>query len=487
MNTNPSFLLEKIQKLEALVVTLIEKVSTLEAENTQLRTENTQLRTENTQLKARIVELESQLNKNSRNSSKPPSSDGLKKPPVDKNRSLRKKGQNPSGGQKGHKGQTLSQYDKPDRIISHSLLECPHCQSDLEGHPSIKVQKRQVVDIPEPTIEVTEHQAEVKLCPCCQKTVSASFPKDITAPVQYGPKVQGLSLYFQHYQLIPEGRLCEIFQDVYGLPISGGTVFNINQIAYDRLESFESQIRAFICESEVKHLDETGFRVTGKTQWLHVASNIRATYYHVSEKRKSLLDDMQGIVVHDHYKPYFTMENVEHVICNAHILRELNALSDQGEAWATEMSDLLQQMLKTKKEYGVIGISDHQYRAYIKDYTFCIEKGLEYHQELAKYQPLPGRKNHTGYNLLNRLFKYGVETLRFIMEEQIPFTNNLAEQDIRMMKCKMKISGSFRTNLGAEQFARIRGYISTARKQGWNLIESIIHIFSQGPPNTQLI
>jgi transposase len=222
------------------------------------------------QFKARIQELEQRLNKNSSNSSKPPSSDGLSKPP--RTTTLRENGKNKSGGQAGHKGETLKQTETPDIVKKHIVTTCPDCQHLLIQSPLLGIVKRQVFDIPPPKIEVTEHQAEIKYCTCCNKAVTALFPSGVRAPVQYGAVIRSWSVYYQYQQFIPEDRLQPLFSDLFGIQLATATLAGYNRIAFDALAPFEESILALVKTAAVKNLDETGFRVGGKTQWLHVAS-----------------------------------------------------------------------------------------------------------------------------------------------------------------------------------------------------------------------
>jgi transposase len=432
------------------------------------------------QLEARIRELELKLNKNSSNSSKPPSSDGLSKPP--KTTSLREPGKNKSGGQFGHKGETLKQVETPDHVKRHILTSCPDCQSSLKLDKVMGVLRRQVFDIPQPRIEVTEHQAEIKYCTCCDKTVMAEFPIGVRAPVQYGEVIRSWCVYYQYQHFIPEDRLQQLFSDLYGVQLATATLTGYNQLAFDALASFEEAVLSDVKSAAVKNLDETGFRVAGKTQWLHVASTKTATYYHVSPKRKSLLDGLLGTVVHDHWKSYYNLEGVEHGLCNQHHLRELKSLIEhEKELWATGMSRLLRVALRCRHFHGTNIIPAARVSRITRIYNKLIKQGLAFHEAQP---PLPckgkqGRQpRRTGHNLLLRLLHYKQDVLRFLHDPAVPFTNNDAERDLRMMKCKQKISGGFRSDNGAAMFARIRGFISTVRKQGFNVLSAIIAIFS---------
>ncbi len=433
-------------------------------------------------LEATVVDLRDRLNKNSRNSSKPPSSDGLSKPsaPV----SLRKKGVNPSGGQKGHAGCTLKQTESPTHVIRHLLKACPDCGENLANQECLRLSARQVVDIPVPQVEVTEHQIEYKHCGRCKKTVRSAFPETVTAPVQYGPNIRSWSVYYQNQHFIPQDRLQHLFLDLYGLKISTATLAEYNEKAYERLKPFQEEILKAVQKSEVKHLDETGYRINGKLSWLHTISTIGVTYYHVSVQRKALVDGLIGTVVHDHWKPYFQLQNVQHALCNQHHMRELLALvtSHHSEAWAERMLRFFRVALRIRHRYEQNPIPEKRQEFLTALYRHEIAKGLKWHESLA---PLPQKrpshpKRRKGHNLLLRLSHYEGDVLRFLKDPTIPFTNNLAEQDLRMMKTKLKVSGCFRSNLGADYFASIRGFISTSRKQGWSIFAELFALFLPG-------
>jgi transposase len=310
-------------------------------------------------LKARIQDLEKRLSKDSSNSSKPPSSDGFRK--SSKPVSLRESGKRPSGGQKGHRGETLKQVAQPDHVVVHTLTECPECQKSLAEAAVQGVIKRQVFDIPAPRLEVTEHRVETKYCDECQKKVIPVFPSSVNAPTQYGHGVRSWVLYYQNQHFIPEDRLQQLFTDMYHLPLSTASIAAFNAQAYQSLEGFEKEVLRLAKEAPVKNLDETGCRIEAKTQWLHTLSTSRCTYYHVSAKRKSLIDGILGVAVHDHWRPYYQLPDVEHALCNQHHLRELKAVHEQDhEAWAGTMAKLLRMMLRCRHHYGDKPIPRHQ-------------------------------------------------------------------------------------------------------------------------------
>ena len=444
------------------VIILQAMLAKLEAANAKLETANAELRAANTKLEARVAELERRLCLDSSNSSKPPSSDGLRKKPSPQ--SLRENGKKKSGGQPGHQGHTLMQVSDPILTVRHAIEKCSSCGNSLHDREVARIIKRQVFDIPEPRIEVTEHQAEVRMCSCGHES-TASFPVDITTHVQYGSRVKGLAVYLSNQQLIPEDRLQGVFTDIFALPISTATLATINMQFGEKVTVHQEVMLEKLKAADVKHLDETGFRIGGKTNWLHVISNDQMTHYRASPKRKDLLGDVKGVVVHDHWKSYFGMENVIHALCNAHHLRELKALIEiEKEPWAVKMSRFLK-FLSHLKTTSIKRIH--------KIYDAIINLGLAFHES----QPaLSARKNkrRVGHNLLLRLCNFKDAVLRFLTVSNVPFTNNQAEQDIRMMKVKQKISGGFRSQRGAEIFCTIRGFLSTNRKQGINLFKAIL-------------
>jgi len=444
-----------------------------------------QLLAENKHLQARIAELEKRLGLNSNNSGKPPSSDGLNKPPRVNTRSLREKGKKPSGGQSGHSGTTLKQVTHPEKTLLHVLSHCPDCVMDLKSHEVKGIIRRQVFDIPEPRIEITEHQAEIKYCTGCNRKVQASFPETVNAPVQYGPKIKSYAVYFQQEQLIPEDRIQRLFLDVFNVSIATATIVSFSKEVFGKLAPFASMVFEAMKLSPRKHLDETGFRIGGKTQWLHVASNETLTYYHISPKRKSLLSGLRGIVSHDHWKPYYKLKKVKHALCNAHHIREINAVIEyENEGWAKKMKRFLYFALACKRHHDGKVPQEKKKRLFAL-YDRILREGMHYHESLPTYSLKPKRgrsKKRTGHNLLLRLDKYRVDVLRFLTVPDVPFSNNQAEQDIRMMKVKQKISGGFRTVEGAEIFARIRLFTSTMRKQRQNIFTSLTQvIFGHAP------
>ncbi len=297
------------------------------------------------QLQAQVHDLEKRLSTNSSNSSKPPSSDGLKKPP----KSLRGKSEKKPGAQLGHAGKGLSQSTNPDLVVTHIPISCHGCGSNLSQVQGNCVEKRQVFDIPQPTIEITEHRSLEKQCSCCGELNRGVFPEDVRGPVQYGERLQALTAYFSNQHFIPVDRVCQIIEDVFGAAISPGTCSNVNEKLFKQLESFEIGLKIYLLAERVLHFDETGMRCEKKLRWVHVASSQLATLYTIHAKRgqeamdeAGILPQFQGIGIHDHWFPYFTYEQITHGLCNVHHLRELTFIHEQEkEEWAKEMKDLL--------------------------------------------------------------------------------------------------------------------------------------------------
>ena len=441
------------------------------------------LRAEVAALTARLAELERRLGLNSGNSGKPPSSDGLKKPP--RTRSLRQPSGRKTGGQKGHKGETLRQVAEPDATVDHFPEACAHCASALTEAMATGHSARQVFDLPEPRpLIVMEHRAHRCRCGKCGAQTRGSFPADVTAPVQYGRRIMATAAYLRQYHLLPEDRLAELMGDLFGVKLVPATIARMSRGCARRFQRFVDMVCERVKTARVKHMDETGFRIGGKLQWLHIASTALLTFYRVSAKRGSLLPGVLGIVVHDHWKPYYTMQGVLHALCNAHHLRELQALIEiEKEDWALRMQRLLRRAchatnLARDRE---VALKPNLIALFVRNYDAIVAEGIAFHEAQP---PLAAkrrgrRRRRTGHNLLLRLEGRKDDVLRFLTDATVPFTNNQAERDGRMAKLKQKISGGFRSQEGAHDFAVIRSLISTAKKQDWNVIQTLMQ-----PPET---
>ena len=440
-----------------------------------LRAENRTLRELITSLQSQVAALERRLGLDSSNSGKPPSSDGLKKPA--RVSSLRERSGKTSGGQKGHAGETLCQVAAPDAVVDHYPEACARCGAVLTAAMATRHSARQVFDLPEPApLIVTEHRAHVCCCARCGAPTQAAFPEGVAAPVQYGPRICAVVVYLLHGHFLPEDRLAELMRDLFGVSLVAATIARMSRSCAHRLRSFAEAVREQVTAAKVKHLDETGFRLGGKTQWLHIASTALLTFYRVCARRGSLLQDVTGIVVHDHWKPYYTMKGVLHALCNAHHLRELKALIEiDQEDWARKMQILLRRACHATnlaRERG-LPLKPRFIARIERCYDAIVAEGLAFHQAqpaLRRAQRRGWKPRRVGHNLLLRLDRRRDDVLRFLSDAEVPFTNNQAERDARMMKLRQKISGGFRATASAEDFALIRSVLSTAKKQGWDIL-----------------
>jgi transposase len=447
-------------------------------------------------LEAEVKDLKGQLSKDSRNSSKPPSGDGFGK----RTRSLRRISDQSSGGQAGHPGQTLEWSCEPDVVERHPVGECSGCGASLATVPVEDILARQVLDIPPLELVVTEHQVEVKGCPQCGQVNQGSFPPEANTLVQYGPRLKGMMVYLMEGQLLPSNRVCEVLRDLVGVSVSDGTLYNARAKCFESLAPIELGIRQAIQDTAVVHFDETGLRVNQRLWWLHVASTQGLTYYFVHPKRgqaamneMGILPVFSGHAVHDGWKSYQAYD-CEHVLCNAHHLRELQYISEQyGQGWSFQMSLLLttiHHIVEALKTEGKSALSNPDLAAFEARYQVILDQGLSDNPlpPLAKTRPKKrGRpKRSPARNLLERLQTHQASVLGFMHDFTLPFDNNQAERDVRMMKLKQKISGSFRSEQGARQFCRIRGYLATLRKQGHNVLDALLDLFA-GHPKSPLL
>lgn len=441
-------------------------------------------------LQAQVHELRGRLGKDSHNSNKPPSSDGLgKKPNATSQRP--KTGRKP-GGQPGHPGRTLTWSEQPDHQVVHTPVSCACCGLDLQATPATDGERRQVVELPALALQVTQHQVQQKVCPDCGHLNTGAFPQEAAQKLQYGPRVKALGLYFLDYHLLPYDRIGQIFADVFDASLSPGTLFRAQQDAADGLGQVMSCLRGCLINAAVIHCDETGLRVAGRLHWLHSAGTPTLTYYTVAPQRGHLgmdaagvLPHFRGIAVHDGWSAY-SRYGCAHALCNAHHLRELTALSEQeGQEWAKSLRSLLVEIK------GAVETAVAQRRSRLSP---LLEARFEarYRQYLAEGyaanpppEPVTGKrgrpKQSQARNLLDRLQEGMSQTLRFMYDFRVPFDNNLAERDVRMVKVQQKVSGCFRTLSGAEAFCRVRSYLSTMRKQGRSVLSALEHVFLGRP------
>jgi len=444
------------------------------------------------ELESRLDGLEGQLSKNSKNSSKPPSGDGFGK----RTGSLRGKSQKGSGGQKGHPGQTLEWRDEVDEIIVHRVEHCVGCGASLADVAIEQELARQVHEIPPMQVRVSEHRVEVKCCAACGTSNEGEFPVGVNTVVQYGARLKGVMVYLMDAQLLPSERTVELLQEVLGVTVSEGTLYNVRSQCFEELEAVTTQIQQSLLVSAVVHFDETGLRVNGQLWWLHVASSSGLTYYFIHPKRgqaamaaMGILPQYTGKALHDGWKSYAGYLLCTHCLCNAHHLRELQFILERyGQFWAFQMSLLLVTIyvaVQAAKTAAETALSLEQLSAFEARYQAILEEGWQsnppIHQPSQTAKPRGRPKQSPPQNLLERLHSQRQQVLGLMYDFAVPFDNNQAERDIRMMKLKQKISGSFRSSHGAKIFCRIRGYLSTLRKQGHSVLDALFALFSGQP------
>ena len=446
------------------------------------------------ELEGEVAELKRRLAQNSRNSSRPPSSDGLSKPPV--KRSLRRPSGRKPGGQPGHGGATLTAIADPDGVVWHSPACCAGCGARLDCAPVEGCERRQVFDLPEIQLRVVEHAVERRRCGCGQLT-AASFPAGVSAPTQYGPGVRALAIYLIARQHLPYERTAELFADWLGAPVSTGTLASYIAKGGGDLQGFLDEVHRQLITAPVAHFDETGARVQGRLRWLFSASTDRLTFYALHDKRgkdgidhAAVLPNFTGVAVHDGFKPYRRYyDNARHALCNAHHLRELQAVIEQDtnstQSWAPAMDRLLRDLHRAVTLATAAG-HDHLEALQLAGYRAAYEQIIATGQRENPLNTI--RTGQRGFiaqtpsrNLLSRLDTYREDVLRFAHDLRVPFDNNLAERDIRMVKLQQKISGCWRTSTGADHFLAIRAYLSTARKQGHHTIDVLTRLATADP------
>ena len=434
-------------------------------------------------LTLRVKELESQLHQNSRNSNYPSSMDKYKPKPA----FPRIKG-GKVGGKKGHDGGTLKMVSAPDVVKAHTPEVCLLCGQIHGAEPLIVRARRQVFDIPPPRIEVTEHQALDWVCSGCQALNQGQFPQDVNSNTQYGLRLVAMSALFNNGYNIPRNKVRSIFSDLYGVTLNEQTLQAQNEFTYACLAGDEAHIKAMLLQSEVVHYDETGFYVGRERFWEHVASNEHYTALFVHPKRGaaahetdiSVLGSFKNWAVHDCWPTYFNFTECQHAVCGAHLLRELTALVESDSKWAQNFHTFLLDLYE-RSDKGRAAILT-------KERSKVLQKYQDLLQQADKEEPPPiqkprGKPKKTkGRNLLYRLTKHQDAVLAFAFHPQVPFSNNQAERDIRPTKTKMKVSGCFRTQYGAEIYARIQSFISTVRKLQFNSFNELYTVLSGGIP-----
>ena len=470
---------EENRSLKALVRELL-PLREVVAELLPLREQVSQQALLIAQLQQQVQALQEREGKDSHNSHLPPSSDRFVRQP----KSLRKKSGKKPGGQPGHEGTTLRWQACPDEVIVHPVAHCAACQQDLQSVAVLQVERRQVVDVPTPRLWVAEHQAEQKQCPACQQVTVASFPAEVASPLQYGPRLGAIAVYLVQQQLLPWARACEVLGDLLGASLSEGTLASLIERCAATLQPVEEQIKQALTSVEVLHQDETGLYVNGQRQWLHVSCTKQLTHYAVHAKRGKealeaidILPRFAGTSVHDGWRAYFHY-GCQHALCVVHLLRELTYLAEeQGLAWAGELIGLLLDMKAATDQARAAGqAAVHPLE--VVDWQAQFVAIVTQADATTPYaQAPPGHKGRVkqsaARNLLDRLLTDQQAVLAFLHRLAVPFDNNQAERDVRMVKVQQKVSGSFRSLAGASAFCRIRGYLSTLRKQGVHLLNAL--------------
>lgn len=473
-------------ELLALVSELRSELAQARAELTATRAEIAELRAENTALKAENAELRRRLRMNSTNSSKPPSSDGLAKPA-----SLRRPSGRGPGKPKGAPGGALLQVAAPDTVEVHVPAACRGCAGGLAGAEVVSVERRQVFDLPEIRLRVVEHRIEHRRCGCGTVT-AASAPTGAVAPAQYGPRLKAVAIYLLTRQHLPYERCTELLADVMGADVTAATLLGWAGQAAEAVAPHTEAVCRQLIECEVVGFDETGTRAAGRTCWVHTACTKSLTLYLVHARRgvdafeaMGVLPHFTGIAVHDGWKPYKTYTDAVHALCNAHHLRELaavtqNAAKDAPQEWAEDLAALLVEVWNQIKKIR----ARHEHAAgfpadVLERITARYEESIAAARVLhpARAPGEPRRKRSKAANLLDRLDAERDQVLRFAFDWRVPFDNNTSEQAIRMAKIQQKITGGWRTMHGAERFFAVRGYLSTAAKQGKNLLDAITRLF----------
>jgi transposase len=445
-----------------------------------LEAEVTRLYEENQILQEKLAISESKLNKNSSNSSKPPSTDTFR------TKSLRTQSGKKQGGQDGHKGSTLSIVATPDKTVVHSAVNCSECGNDLSSAKAVRVERRQVFDIPPIRMEVTEHQCETKCCPYCKTENKGSFPLQVSQPTQYGNSLKQFAVYLSNYQLIPYNRCAQLIEDLTGIRPSQATLVNFNNQFKSNLKEsgFEADLKQKLLASSALHFDETGFYYDNDRNWLHTATTKDYTYYFPHKKRGQEAMDAMGIIsqykgtaVHDYWKSYLEY-NCTHSLCNTHHLRDLTFCEEQEKnQWAAEMKTLLLEMKGEEeqcKTEGLTAMEAEQLEKLESKYDALIIEGYKQNPFPEKEKGKRGAPKKTkSQNMMERFKNHKEDIIRFLKDFTVPFGNNVAEQAMRMMKLKQKISGCFRSEEGAASFAIARSYIDTMRKQNFDIMDAI--------------
>jgi transposase len=448
--------------------------------------EITVLREQLSGLASQVADLAARVQSNSRNSGKPPSSDGLGKPAP---KSLRGKSGRKPGRPKGQPGATMQLSEHPDKTVRHRPARCGCCGKSLRKAPVTGAERRQVIDIPPVKAVTTEHQMLTLLCGCGHET-KAQAPDGVTASVQYGPRIMGTGIYLWHGQFLSRDRACQALSELFGRGPSPGALAAAARKTAGLIAPALAAIGRHLISAEVAHFDETGFRTAGRLAWVHSASWGKFVLVTVHAKRgkdgmkaAGVLPFFTGIAVHDAWKPYDTFENVAgHALRGAHVLRELVAVTEAGTAldrtWARQAIDALlalNEAAEAARAAGQAAIDPGTRTKHEDWYRQAAETGI------ALNAARQGKLQQKRHALATRMKTREGDYLRFARDLRIPFTNNAAEQAIRMSKLRIKISGCMRSMAGAEEFCALRSYLATAARHGIGALDALTTAF-QGDP-----
>ena len=464
-----------------------EFVHSLIEQNAALTKQVSELTATVRELNQTIKELEEKLNKNSKNSSKPPSSDGLKKPPVNKDRSLRKSSEKKQGAQPGHDGVHLAIVADPDLTERHMHADCTRCMHrDACLAKACIRETRHEIDA-EVTVNVTAHElVSVPVCPLSGEEKTGAFPADIKAAVQYGKNLQALVVALNTVGAVSINRTHEILSGVFNIPLATGTIKNMVTRCAGCVDPAYEKLRRLAAALGLLHCDETGTRIDGKTWWVHDASDMDLTFLSINPKRSQkgmdaagILPNFHGIIVHDCWGSYWKYSGAVRAVCCAHLLRELNGVEENHpeQTWAKRFKELLLAMKKAKDEALAVGqdaISTEQLQKFDTQYDEILKTAYEENPQPEPTAKKRGRRKKSKVlNLISRLDNYKASVCLFVKNLLVPFDNNQAERDLRMIKVKTKVSGCFRSEEGAQEYLKIMSYIGTAHKHGINAFTAI--------------
>ena len=489
LNNKTDSLSRSNSDLVSQLIKLTEKVSKVTKQNKELK--NIIISKD-----SRIAELEQQINKNSRNSSKPPGSDFFNKPkPSSINKGKRaggKKKKKASGGQKGHKGSTMKLKETPDVIHQCLPADCITCKFADSCESSVSVaESRNVVDV-RIISKQSQYDRIQRLCPKSNTLITGSFPEGVNAPLQYGSHLKAMVVALSSFGMVSAGRICELMGGLAGISLSDGTVCNILADCANRCSAYVPGMKEHILDSYTAHFDETGIRVNGKIQWAHTSSTDNVTYITAHAKRGvegilagGVLQHFNGIAVHDCWGSYYHEEfkDATHSACGAHIDRELEGvIQNCRQRWAMGMKNLLWELYDTKRKLlakGVQAASKEMVKTFFAQYDRILERGFSrnpYREPKKKKRGRP--KKGKVLSLLERLRDLKDDVLRFFTDFRVPFSNNIGEKSFRLSKLKMKVAGSFRSAEGGSNFCLIFSVIDTVRKNGGNPFKSLVALFN---------